>query len=233
MPDFSQVCVSVNRAPKLPVDFDPKPVLPRLRRRYYLVQLSLFPERKPEMTSSTARVAARKPAKLSRMSAPTDLSPIEWQRGLLRQFGREQSFLLENLGADPFFSEFRVANPGFEIELSRGGARPRARRQFLLVPGLCDQRARHLQASQVYACPTGKEARRQSGVRARLPAATFRTLSAQPGTTQHPFPRRNRLPSEREEGSRPPVRSGARRHSGRRSSGRSRRFRRLGVEERT
>lgn len=63
------------------------------------------------MTSSTGRVAARKPAKLSRMSAPPDLSPIEWQRGLRRQFGREQSFLLENLGADPFFSEFRVANP--------------------------------------------------------------------------------------------------------------------------
>ncbi|TYO64512.1 DEAD/DEAH box helicase [Bradyrhizobium hipponense] len=63
------------------------------------------------MTSSTARVAARKPAKLSRMSAPTDLSPIEWQRGLRRQFGREQSFLLENLGVEPFFSEFRVTNP--------------------------------------------------------------------------------------------------------------------------
>lgn len=63
------------------------------------------------MPSSTGRIAARKPVKLSRTSPPTDLSPIEWQRGLRRQFGREQSFLLENLGADPFFSEFKVTNP--------------------------------------------------------------------------------------------------------------------------
>jgi hypothetical protein len=39
------------------------------------------------------------------------LPPVEWQRGLRRQFGREQSFLLENLGTDPFFSEFRITNP--------------------------------------------------------------------------------------------------------------------------
>jgi superfamily II DNA or RNA helicase len=52
-----------------------------------------------------------KQVKLSRAHAPIDLSPMEWQRGLRRQFGREQSFLLENLGSDPFFSEFRVTNP--------------------------------------------------------------------------------------------------------------------------
>ena len=63
------------------------------------------------MTSSTGRIAARKSVELSRTSPPTDLSPVEWQRGLRRQFGREQSFLLENLGADPFFSEFRITNP--------------------------------------------------------------------------------------------------------------------------
>jgi hypothetical protein len=49
--------------------------------------------------------------KLSRTLAPADLSPTDWQRGLRRQFGREQSFVLENLGSDPFFSEFRVTNP--------------------------------------------------------------------------------------------------------------------------
>lgn len=70
-----------------------------------------LPERKPDMTSSTGRIPARKPVKLSRTSPPIDLSPVEWQRGLRRQFGREQSFLLENLGVDPFFSEFRVTNP--------------------------------------------------------------------------------------------------------------------------
>src|SRR6266567_4960724 len=52
-----------------------------------------------------------KEPKLSRTHAPADLSPLDWQRGLRRQFGREQAFRLENLGGEPFFSEFRVSNP--------------------------------------------------------------------------------------------------------------------------
>src|SRR3982074_2216783 len=52
-----------------------------------------------------------KEPKLSRTHAPADLSPVDWQRGLRRQFGREQAFGLENLGSDPFFSEFRISNP--------------------------------------------------------------------------------------------------------------------------
>jgi len=52
-----------------------------------------------------------KEPKLSRTHAPVDLSPMEWQRGLRRQFGREQAFGLENLTNEPFFSEFRVSNP--------------------------------------------------------------------------------------------------------------------------
>src|SRR5689334_20564438 len=64
------------------------------------------------MKSVKSRTASRRRQnKLSRSRAPVDLSPVEWQRGLRRQFGREQSFLLENLGEDPFFSEFRVTNP--------------------------------------------------------------------------------------------------------------------------
>jgi superfamily II DNA or RNA helicase len=58
--------------------------------------------------------AATKPnkePKLSRTLAPADLSPVDWQRGLRRQFGREQAFGLENLSGEPFFSEFRVSNP--------------------------------------------------------------------------------------------------------------------------
>jgi superfamily II DNA or RNA helicase len=58
--------------------------------------------------------AATKPnkePKLSRTLAPADLSPADWQRGLRRQFGREQAFGLENLSGEPFFSEFRVSNP--------------------------------------------------------------------------------------------------------------------------
>ena len=52
-----------------------------------------------------------KAQKLSRTHAPDGLSPIDWQRALRRQFGREQSFDLENIGAEPIFSEFRVGNP--------------------------------------------------------------------------------------------------------------------------
>ena len=54
---------------------------------------------------------ANKEPKLSRTLVPADLSPVEWQRGLRRQFGREQTFGLENLSNEPFFSEFRVSNP--------------------------------------------------------------------------------------------------------------------------
>ena len=49
--------------------------------------------------------------KLSRTHAPPGLAPIEWQRALRRQFGREQVFGLDNIGSEPFFSEFRVSNP--------------------------------------------------------------------------------------------------------------------------
>ncbi len=49
--------------------------------------------------------------KLSRTRAPADLSPVDWQRRLRRQFGREQAFGIENLTSEPFFSEFRVSSP--------------------------------------------------------------------------------------------------------------------------
>src|SRR6202142_3668090 len=52
-----------------------------------------------------------KEPKLSRTHAPADLSPLDWQRALRRQFGREQAFGLDNLSGEPFFSEFRVNNP--------------------------------------------------------------------------------------------------------------------------
>jgi superfamily II DNA or RNA helicase len=52
-----------------------------------------------------------KEPKLSRTHAPADVSPVDWQRALRRQFGREQSFDLECLGTEPFFSDFRVGNP--------------------------------------------------------------------------------------------------------------------------
>ncbi|MGB6502466.1 MAG: DEAD/DEAH box helicase [Xanthobacteraceae bacterium] len=66
---------------------------------------------KSKTRNSNSAAKPIKEAKLSRTHAPTDLSPVNWQRGLRRQFGREQSFGLENLGSKPFFSEFRVSNP--------------------------------------------------------------------------------------------------------------------------
>jgi hypothetical protein len=41
---------------------------------------------------------------------PENLSVEEWQIALRRQFGREQAFAFENIGAEAFFSEFIVAN---------------------------------------------------------------------------------------------------------------------------
>ena len=52
-----------------------------------------------------------KEQKVSRTHAPEEISPVEWQRILRRQFGREQAFGLENIGTEPFFSEFRVSKP--------------------------------------------------------------------------------------------------------------------------
>ncbi len=52
-----------------------------------------------------------KPAKLSRLHKPADMSLEDWQIQLRRQFGREQNFLLKNLGEDRIFSEFEVTNP--------------------------------------------------------------------------------------------------------------------------
>ncbi|MCG3203001.1 MAG: RNA polymerase-associated protein RapA [Gammaproteobacteria bacterium] len=52
-----------------------------------------------------------KEPRLSRTHPPVHLGPADWQRALRRQFGRDQSFLLENRGKQPFFSEFRVSNP--------------------------------------------------------------------------------------------------------------------------
>jgi superfamily II DNA or RNA helicase len=53
----------------------------------------------------------RKPAKLSRLHKPDNLSLEDWQTGLRRQFGREQKFAVRNIGDQTVFSEFLVTNP--------------------------------------------------------------------------------------------------------------------------
>jgi superfamily II DNA or RNA helicase len=62
-------------------------------------------------TSRRAKAPLPKAEKLSRTRAPAEISPMQWQQGLRRQYGREQNFGWENLGTEPFFSEFRVSNP--------------------------------------------------------------------------------------------------------------------------
>ncbi|WP_287309280.1 DEAD/DEAH box helicase [Mesorhizobium sp.] len=66
---------------------------------------------KSKRKSLNSAIKPNREPKLSRTHAPADLSPVDWQRGLRRQFGREQDFGLENLTSEPFFSEFRVSNP--------------------------------------------------------------------------------------------------------------------------
>ena len=48
---------------------------------------------------------------LSRLRKPAEMSLEEWQVALRRDFGRTQKFRVKNLGAEPIFSEFEVANP--------------------------------------------------------------------------------------------------------------------------
>lgn len=66
---------------------------------------------KPHHAKITRTSKPSREPRLSRTHAPAELSTIAWQRALRRQFGREQVFGLENIGAEPFFSEFRVSNP--------------------------------------------------------------------------------------------------------------------------
>jgi superfamily II DNA or RNA helicase len=60
---------------------------------------------------SNSTTTPNKEPKFARTHAPEGLTPLQWQRGLRRQFGREQAFGLENLGSETIFSEFRVSNP--------------------------------------------------------------------------------------------------------------------------
>lgn len=74
--------------------------------------------REPHKTMSTspkrppaAKKSATSEPRLSRQRRPEGLAPEDWQRGLRRQYGREQAFELHNLGGEPVFSDFLVTNP--------------------------------------------------------------------------------------------------------------------------
>ncbi|MDB5970957.1 MAG: Non-specific serine/threonine protein kinase [Hydrocarboniphaga sp.] len=64
--------------------------------------------------SHATRKRKGKPAepRLSRQRQPAELAVEDWQRALRRQFGREQSFGLKNIGSERVFSEYAVSNPG-------------------------------------------------------------------------------------------------------------------------
>jgi superfamily II DNA or RNA helicase len=61
-----------------------------------------------------AKGKKRSAPKLSRLRQPPDLSVEAWQTELRRQYGRDQSFVMRNIGDHPLFSEFAVSNPESE-----------------------------------------------------------------------------------------------------------------------
>ena len=67
--------------------------------------------RKPPSKATTAKRSKAVEPRLSRTRRPPDIDVADWQAALRRQFGREQHFGLENLGTEPWFSDFRVRNP--------------------------------------------------------------------------------------------------------------------------
>ncbi len=89
------------------------------------------PARKPA-TQDKAKAAKRRkaakaePPRLSHRRQPSTMPVVDWQRALRQQFGREQAFVLHNLGDAPVFSDFRVDNPtsGSHWRVSIRGVRP-------------------------------------------------------------------------------------------------------------
>jgi superfamily II DNA or RNA helicase len=68
-----------------------------------------MPTRSAHKVSRTTSKKAE--PRLSRTRRPPGLDVADWQAALRRQFGREQSFDLQNLGTEPVFSDFGVHNP--------------------------------------------------------------------------------------------------------------------------
>ncbi len=71
--------------------------------------MSTVHKRKP----APKKTRTTKPAepRLSRLRRPPELEVVDWQTALRRQFGREQSFGLRNIGQESVFSDFTVSNP--------------------------------------------------------------------------------------------------------------------------
>jgi superfamily II DNA or RNA helicase len=65
----------------------------------------------PKLRTNRKPVETRREPKVSRLQRPAGMPIEEWQTLLRQQFGREQSFALENLGNRKAFSDFHVTNP--------------------------------------------------------------------------------------------------------------------------
>jgi hypothetical protein len=64
--------------------------------------------------SASKRTAGPKTRRISHLRKPADMSLNQWQVALRRQYAKEQKFHVENIGREPVFSEFLVANPETE-----------------------------------------------------------------------------------------------------------------------
>ncbi|MEY4563287.1 MAG: hypothetical protein RLZZ618_2564 [Pseudomonadota bacterium] len=75
-----------------------------------------------DKAAKAKRVKAMQPSptqpRLSRQRRPDAMPPIEWQRELRRQFGREQTFQLTSLRSASVFGEFLVSNPDSQSSYS-------------------------------------------------------------------------------------------------------------------
>jgi len=78
------------------------------------------------MPASKRRAPPVKPRRFSHTQPPVDLTTPDWQIALRRQFGRTQSFGLENVGDERVFSEFQVTNPtnGSKYRVAIRGSNP-------------------------------------------------------------------------------------------------------------
>jgi superfamily II DNA or RNA helicase len=90
----------------------------RLPRQHPAIDSHSITMTTPSMKKSSSPGNSSKPARkrqavprLSNTRPPSGIAIEDWQTELRRQFGREQAFLLENLGSEPFLSEFSVTNP--------------------------------------------------------------------------------------------------------------------------
>src|SRR3989338_8836767 len=63
-------------------------------------------KKKSILQKERQKSAKQSAKKLSRHLKPVNMTVVEWQTGLRRDFGRAQEFHFNNIGEDKFFSEF-------------------------------------------------------------------------------------------------------------------------------